>query len=105
MRVASAHAFSASPEEEAFYLKMLVHLVGDLHQPMHAGDMADRGGNDVAANYGLLRGSRLNLHAIFDGYLAERAFTTPPGGAGGMVSAYDRASLDAFKLGDVQFFG
>ncbi|MCM8558177.1 S1/P1 nuclease [Sphingomicrobium sediminis] len=82
-------------------LAFLTHFVGDLHQPMHAGDMADRGGNDVPANYGLLKGRRLNLHAIFDGYLAERAFTTSPGGARGLVSTYDRATLEAYKGGDV----
>ena len=31
-------------------LKYLIHLVGDLHQPLHAGDNQDRGGNDLQWN-------------------------------------------------------
>ena len=60
-------------------LAFLVHFVGDLHQPMHAGDHDDLGGNKVPANYGLI-GGRTNLHSIWDGWLAERAISTPPAG-------------------------
>ena len=35
------------PAQEQLYLKMLIHLVGDLHQPMHTGHLSDRGGNSV----------------------------------------------------------
>lgn len=57
-------------------LAFLVHFTGDLHQPLHAGDRHDRGGNDVDADYGIIPG--LNLHWIWDGPLAERAISTPP---------------------------
>ena len=57
-------------------LAFLVHFTGDLHQPMHAGDRHDRGGNDVKADYGIIPG--LNLHWVWDGPLAERAISTPP---------------------------
>jgi hypothetical protein len=30
-----------------FYLKYLVHLVGDLHQPMHTGQYEDYGGSKI----------------------------------------------------------
>lgn len=59
-------------------LAFLVHFVGDLHQPMHAGDHGDQGGNKVPARYGITT-RRTNLHAIWDGYLAERAISSPPG--------------------------
>lgn len=81
--------------ERLMALAFLVHFVGDLAQPMHAGDRGDLGGNRVAANYGLV-GGRTNLHSIWDGYLAERAISTPPGGPGGLlagVSAEERARL------------
>ena len=52
-------------------LAFLTHFVGDLHQPMHAGDHGDLGGNRVAANYGVI-GGRANLHGSWDGWLAER---------------------------------
>lgn len=59
-------------------LAFLVHFVGDLHQPLHAGDKGDKGGNDAHAEYGAYDPARLNLHAIWDGLLAERAISTPP---------------------------
>ncbi|MCJ7421094.1 S1/P1 nuclease [Sphingomicrobium astaxanthinifaciens] len=96
-RLLADHDLPTSVRVEA--LAFLLHFVGDLHQPMHAGDMGDRGGNDVEALYGVI--DETNLHAIWDGYLAERAFTTPPGGPEGLVAGYDRADLDAFKQGDV----
>ena len=42
------------------------HLVGDLHQPLHAGFAADRGANDVDVNY---LGEQSNLHWLWDGLL------------------------------------
>lgn len=68
--------------ERIMALAFLVHFVGDLHQPLHAGDRSDRGGNDQKAAYGIFAGSRLNIHAVWDGYLAERAISTPPGESG-----------------------
>lgn len=59
-------------------LLFLVHFVGDLHQPLHAGDRSDRGGNDVKADYGIYAPERFNLHAIWDGPLAEHAISIPP---------------------------
>lgn len=71
--------------ERLMALAFLTHFVGDLHQPMHAGDHADLGGNKVAGNYGYVAG-RTNLHSIWDGYLAERAISTPPGGTAGLTA-------------------
>jgi len=59
-------------------LAFLIHFVGDLHQPLHAGDRADKGGNDVPASYGIYAPERFNLHSVWDGPLAERAVSTPP---------------------------
>jgi hypothetical protein len=81
--------------ERLMALAFLVHFVGDLHQPMHAGDHGDLGGNKVAANYGII-GGRTNLHGIWDGWLAERAISTPPGGGTALlaqVSSEDRARI------------
>jgi S1/P1 Nuclease len=57
-------------------LAFLVHFVGDLHQPLHAGDHADRGGNDLKANYGVV--PNYNLHSVWDGLLAERSISEAP---------------------------
>jgi hypothetical protein len=59
-------------------LAFLIHFVGDLHQPLHAGDRGDKGGNDVPAAYGIYAPARLNLHSVWDGLLAERAITSGP---------------------------
>ena len=52
-----------SAEEEAFTLKCLIHLVGDIHQPLHVGNGTDRGGNDVKVTY-FWQSS--NLHRVWD---------------------------------------
>lgn len=44
-------------------LKMLIHLTGDLHQPLHVGDRDDRGGNDARVAW---FGAQSNLHRIWD---------------------------------------
>ena len=59
-------------------LAFLVHFVGDMHQPLHIGDKADLGGNQVRAAYGFKAPDRMNLHWIWDGEMAERALTEPP---------------------------
>ena len=81
-------------------LAFLVHFVGDLAQPMHAGDRGDLGGNRVAANYGLV-GGRTNLHSIWDGYLAERAISTPPGGPSGLLGTLSSSERAALASGTV----
>lgn len=50
-------------EEEVFALRCLIHLVGDIHQPLHVGNGTDRGGNDVRIKYFW---QNSNLHRIWD---------------------------------------
>ena len=51
-------------------LKYLVHFIGDLHQPLHASNNNDRGGNQVAVNF---MGYPSNLHAVWDTGIIEPA--------------------------------
>jgi hypothetical protein len=44
-------------------LKFLVHFVGDVHQPLHASDKPDKGGNEFQVSY---RGEGWNLHSTWD---------------------------------------
>ncbi len=53
----------SSTEDKRFHLKMLVHLVGDLHQPMHIGRKEDKGGNSVQVQW---HGKGTNLHRVWD---------------------------------------
>ena len=75
-------------------LLWLLHLVGDLHMPLHAADRGDKGGNDARAAYGLIPS---NLHAVWDGYLAERAISTPPA----LLGAISRVGRWELGAGDV----
>lgn len=58
----------SSKEDKAFYLKFLVHLIGDLHQPMHIGRLEDKGGNDIQLQW-FGRGS--NLHRVWDSNMID----------------------------------
>jgi hypothetical protein len=64
------HDSATSPQERLLALKFLLHLVGDLHQPLHVGDDHDRGGNEL--NVRLPDGELCNLHAAWDSYFVER---------------------------------
>ena len=56
-------------------LKWLVHLAGDLHQPLHAASNDDRGGNTVqVAIEGVRTRGRTSLHGAWDGALVDAAF-------------------------------
>ncbi len=50
-------------KQQAEYLKMLVHMVGDIHQPLHVGKPGDRGGNNVKVKWA---GEDSNLHRVWD---------------------------------------
>jgi hypothetical protein len=49
-------------------LYYVAHLVGDMHQPLHAGRAGDRGGIDIPVSY---RGATTNLHFFWDTNLVE----------------------------------
>jgi hypothetical protein len=44
-------------------IMIIFHLIGDMHQPLHAGYPTDRGGNDVRVNFD---GNITNLHHVWD---------------------------------------
>ena len=49
-------------------LRYVAHLVGDMHQPLHAGRAKDRGGTEIKVSY---RGQTTNLHYFWDTDLVE----------------------------------
>lgn len=59
----------SSIDDKRFYLKMLVHLVGDLHQPMHIGQKEDKGGNTIQLQW-FNKGT--NLHRVWDENMIEQ---------------------------------
>src|SRR6266516_2237538 len=69
-----------SATNRAFALMFVVHLVGDLHQPLHCADNNDRGGNDVAVTFfgeaDSAGGTHWNLHSVWDtGLIGHRNLT------------------------------
>ena len=77
-------------------LAFLVHFVGDIHQPLHAGDRSDRGGNDLKTTYGVMPG--YNLHSVWDGLLADRAISAAPV----IVRTFSPAEKSAVEQGNVR---
>ena len=65
------------------------------------GDHGDLGGNRVEANYGVI-GGRTNLHGIWDGWLAERAISTPPGGAEAILAQASPSDRSRIAGGTVE---
>lgn len=58
------------PEEETLSLKMLIHLVGDMHCPMHTGRLSDAGGNLVPVTF---FHTPTDLHTAWDTKIVEAA--------------------------------
>ncbi|CAN5472770.1 S1/P1 nuclease [soil metagenome] len=82
-----------APEERLRALQFVLHLVGDLHQPLHSSDDHDRGGNtkNVTAA-GLSPG---NLHRYWDVEFVRRLGARPPAVARSLIAgitAKERAS-------------
>lgn len=68
---------SINSEKRQKALKYLVHFVGDLHQPLHAGQNHDRGGNDVKVDFlgqtvNPFTKKPWNLHQVWDNGLLDQ---------------------------------
>jgi hypothetical protein len=66
---------SASPEDRAIALSWVIHLVGDLHQPLHCATAVtavhpegDKGGNET---FILIDGRRVKLHEFWDSLMGK----------------------------------
>lgn len=52
-----------SAKDKQFYLRLLVHIVGDLHQPFHVSPRGDNGGNTIKLNW---FNESSNIHRVWD---------------------------------------
>ena len=59
----------ASREDKQLALRFVVHIIGDLHQPLHAGNGTDRGGNDVKVRFFW---EDSNLHRVWDSQMLDQ---------------------------------
>lgn len=66
--VAELKSKKLTKDKQVFYLKLLIHLVGDAHQPMHMGRPEDRGGNGIRLFW---FNQPTNLHRIWDEQIVE----------------------------------
>jgi len=58
-----------SKQAKVTALKFLVHVIGDIHQPMHVSHAEDKGGNDIQITF---NGDGSNLHSLWDSGLIEQ---------------------------------
>jgi hypothetical protein len=77
-------------------LRFLIHLVADLHQPLHAADNHDRGGNEVRIN---LEGRRTNLHQLWDTRIVEAMGRDTARTAAAIEGAVSRQQRMAWQSG------
>ena len=59
----------ATLEEKQLALRFTVHIIGDLHQPLHAGNGTDKGGNDFKMTFFW---EQTNLHRVWDSGLIKQ---------------------------------
>lgn len=61
---------NATKEDKVLALKILIHVVGDLHQPLHMGRATDLGGNRIKVKF---FDRDTNLHSVWDTSLPDAA--------------------------------
>jgi len=88
----------STPRQRAEALAWIIHIVGDLHQPLHTETYGDRGGNQVAitiapgANPGM-RGPANNLHSFWDKDLVFAAMHMTDGQTVQSIAALAQSTL------------
>jgi len=55
-------------DKKQMYLRLLIHIAGDIHQPLHVGQFEDLGGNRIRLQW---FGESTNLHSLWDEKLIE----------------------------------
>lgn len=86
----SEYARSGSEREQAFALRMLIHLIADIHQPLHAGYKKDRGGNWFEVKYD---DYTLSLHKLWDHQLVKRVNENWREGSAALLDDMPKATL------------
>jgi hypothetical protein len=83
--------------ERLFALQFLIHLVGDLHQPMHASDSEDSGGNDVYIQAKSFK--RGTLHGYWDNRVVVQLGRKPETIARKLIEAIDSKQIQRWRHG------
>ena len=86
------------PVERLQTLEDVAHFVGDMHQPLHAANNNDRGGNDVEV---MVQGHPSNLHHVWDTEILENAVGTSEQAAEAALEPLVAANAARWSSGDV----
>ena len=79
-------------------LEEVTHFIGDMHQPLHAADNNDRGGNEVHVQ---VLGYASNLHHVWDTEVLENAVGTSEANAEAALRPMVAANASRWSSGDV----
>jgi len=88
---------SLSLDERRLALRFSIHIVQDLHQPLHAGVRNDRGGNDFKVSFG---GNDSNLHRVWDSGLLSAAKRSDREWIAHLDRTFSEAEHDAWQEPD-----
>lgn len=89
---------AAPNDKKAFALKFIVHLVGDLHQPLHVGNGLDQGGNKCKISF---HKKDTNLHALWDEGMIDFTNLSFTELANYTMQGRTREEILSWKAGDV----
>lgn len=81
---------------ETVNLKYLIHMVGDLHCPMHAGRLSDSGGNGVKLKW---FGENTSLHTIWDDKIIESSHKWSYSEWNENINVQPRKTVDSLQRG------
>lgn len=73
LKLAEIKAPGTKPFDRAAALAFVVHIVGDMHQPLHMINNNDKGGNDIRATFD---GDGTSLHKVWDGEMVRQAYAS-----------------------------
>ena len=82
----------------AYALAFLIHFVGDLHQPLHASDNHDKGGNEVEVSF---LGHRSNLHRVWDTNIISHQDTSAANLARTILTKYKDVKIKPVEKGSI----
>jgi len=89
---------SRSATDRLQALEEVTHFIGDMHQPLHAADNNDRGGNEVHVQVG---GHASNLHHLWDDEVLENAVGASEAAAEAALRPMVTANASRWISGDV----
>ena len=86
---------NAPDAERPTALKYVVHLVGDVHQPLHAGYASDKGGNTYQVQ---AFDEGMNLHALWDSGLLNNCSGGPAAFKGDLAANLSGRAAGAHRM-------